>query len=79
LHRIEIDKQTCQSSGNCVNEQPDAFGFDDDDLGEVLPAASGLPRERLAAIAVRCPAIAIHVFDEGGNELDVRAEAGGTP
>lgn len=71
-YTVVIDKQVCQSSGKCVDEQPDAFGFDEDDLGEVLPAASTLSRERLLAIAARCPAIAIEVFDEAGRQLSIR-------
>ena len=71
-HRVEIDKATCQSSGHCVNEEPDAFGFDDDDLGDVLAGAGELARERLLAVAARCPAIAIHVYDESGSELEVK-------
>ena len=70
-YTIVIDKQACQSSGNCVNEQSDAFGFDEDDLGVVLPAAAELSRERLVAIAGRCPAIAIQITDEDGNQVDL--------
>lgn len=72
-YTIVIDKQICQSSGNCVNDQPDAFGFDDDDLAEVLPAAAGLPPERLVAVAARCPAIAIRIFDASGVPIAVES------
>lgn len=68
---VTIDKQLCQSSGNCIDDAPGAFGFDDDALGDVLPGAGALPRERLVAIARRCPAMAIAVFDEAGNEIEV--------
>jgi ferredoxin len=71
-YTVVINKQICQSSGNCVNDQPDAFGFDDDDLGEVLPGAPSLPTERMLAVAARCPAIAIGVFDESGAKIEVR-------
>lgn len=73
LYTVVIDKQACQSSGNCVNEQPGAFGFDEDDLGEVLLAASGLPRDRLVAVAARCPAIAISILDESGTQVEVES------
>jgi ferredoxin len=69
-YSVVIDKQICQSSGNCVNDQPDAFGFDEDDLGEVLDAAATLAPERLLAIADRCPAIAIGIFDESGAKIE---------
>lgn len=70
-YTVVIDKQICQSSGNCVSDQPAAFGFDEDDLGEVLPAASTLSAVRLLAIASRCPAIAIGIFDESGVKVEV--------
>ncbi len=70
-YTVVIDKQICQSSGNCVNEDPRAFGLDDDDLGDVLAPAGNLPHERLVEIAARCPAIAIAIFDENGGEVEV--------
>ena len=70
-YAVVIDKQICQSSGNCVNEDPRAFGLDGDDLGDVLAPAGDLPRARLVEIAARCPAIAIAIFDENGDEIEV--------
>ena len=69
--RVRIEKSSCQSSGNCVNAAPDAFGWDADDLGDVREAADSLPRERLIEIASRCPALCISIFDENGREIDV--------
>lgn len=69
-HRVEIDKQSCQSSGNCVNAVPEAFGIDADALGDVLPGASEQPLERLLEAARRCPAFAISVRDADGNEIE---------
>jgi ferredoxin len=67
---VRIDKHSCQSSGNCVEAAPEAFGFDDDGLGDVQPGASRLPRARLLEIARRCPALAITLCDEAGREID---------
>jgi ferredoxin len=67
---VRIDKNSCQSSGNCVEAAEAGFGFDEDGLGEVLAGAAQLPRARLLEIARRCPALAIGVFDEAGNELE---------
>jgi ferredoxin len=69
-HRVAVDKQSCQSSGNCVDLEPGGFGWDADGLGDVLPGAAELPRERLLAVARRCPALAIAVYDEDGRELE---------
>ena len=68
---VRIDKQSCLSSGHCVRSAPESFALDDDHLGDVLPAAGELPRERLLQIARDCPAFAIAVYDEGGTELDL--------
>jgi ferredoxin len=70
---VRIDKNSCQSSGNCVDAAPGAFDFDDDGLGDALPEAGGLARARLLEIARRCPALAITIFDEAGRELDPAA------
>lgn len=68
-YTVKIDKRGCQSSGRCIEAAPQAFGWDADALGDVRPAASGLPRERLLEIARRCPALCISVLDEEGTEL----------
>jgi ferredoxin len=68
---VRIDKNSCQSSGNCVAFAPTAFRFDDDDLGDVLPGAVRLDRERLLAAARRCPALAITILDEDGREIGI--------
>ena len=72
-HRVVIDKQSCQSSGSCIEAAASAFGWDADDLGEVLPGAADLEVARLLGIAKRCPALAITVTDEDGNEIDACA------
>ncbi|MEE9606862.1 MAG: ferredoxin [Myxococcota bacterium] len=70
---VKIDKKSCQSSGHCVEADPRAFRWDGDDLGEVLPAAAGLERDRLISIANRCPALAISITDEDGREIEIGA------
>ena len=70
---VRIDKNSCQSSGNCVDAAPEAFGFDDDGLGEAGARAGQLARARLLEIARRCPALAISVLDASGNEIDPAA------
>jgi ferredoxin len=69
-YRVEIDKSSCQSSGNCVEAEPEGFGWDEDDLGDALPGASRLPLERLVAAARHCPALAIAIYDEGGRQIE---------
>jgi ferredoxin len=71
--RVRIDKNSCQSSGNCLEAAPGSFSFDEDGLAEPAPGAESLPRARLLEIARRCPALAIAIFDESGREIDVGA------
>ena len=71
--RVRIDKNSCQSSGNCVEAAPEEFGFDEDGLAEAGPGAGDLPRARLLEIARRCPALAIAILDESGNEIEIGA------
>jgi ferredoxin len=66
-----IDKRSCLSSGRCLEAEPQAFAWDEDDLGDVLPGASALSKERLLEIARRCPGLAISVLDEQGREIDL--------
>jgi ferredoxin len=70
-YTVRIDPQSCQSSGRCARAAPRAFGLDADHLAEVLPGVAELSDEALLAIARGCPALAIHVFDERGEELEL--------
>jgi ferredoxin len=70
-HRAEVDHDACVSSGACVLEAPDAFGYQDgpEALAVALPGASALSTERLVEVAGMCPVGAIHVYDEEGREV----------
>jgi ferredoxin len=68
-HTVRIDKQSCLSSGRCVGAAPEAFGWDEDHLGDARAAAATLSRERLVEIARSCPSLAITVLDENQNEI----------
>lgn len=65
-----MDRQSCQSSGACVRAAPGAFALDADHLAEARPEAGELPRERLLEIARDCPAMAIHLYESSGEEID---------
>ena len=69
--RAEVDHTECVSSGACVLEAPEAFGYQDgpEALAIVLPGASQLSDERLVEVAGMCPTGAIHVYDADGNEV----------
>ena len=69
-YRAEVDKRSCQSSGRCLEAAPGHFAWDDDQVAEFRPGPEPLADEALLAIARRCPALAIAVFDERGEEID---------
>ena len=71
MPRVSIDKQSCQSSGRCVRVAPGAFALDADHLAEVRPGAAALSEDELVAVARGCPALAIHVFDDRGEEREL--------
>lgn len=69
-YRIEVDRESCQSSGRCVQAAPDTFALDEDHLAALLP--DGRPSaESLLAIARACPALAIRLFAEDGSEVEL--------
>ena len=69
--RLRIDNDSCVSSGKCVADHPDAFGFDDDELAVALTASSGLSDETKMKAARRCPSGAILLFDALGEPVEI--------
>jgi len=61
---VEIDRDVCMGSGNCVYEAPGAFELDDDSIATVVDPA-GAPEERVIAAARKCPTQAITVRRDG--------------
>jgi len=70
-YSVHIDKEACISSGRCVARKPDAFAFDDDELGEPKPAAALLDGASLLAVARDCPGGAIRLTDANGREVEL--------
>lgn len=70
-YRAEVDHSRCVSSGACVLELPDAFGYQDgpEALAVVLPGASRLSDEELLDAAELCPVGAIRVYDDRGEDV----------
>ena len=66
-HRIEIDSESCMSSGRCVADLPAVFRFDPDEIAELVPDAD-LPADLgpLVAAVRNCPAEAIVLRDDDG-------------
>jgi hypothetical protein len=54
-----------------VRAAPGAFALDADHLAEALPGAAELSDAERLAIARACPALAIHLFGEDGEEVEL--------
>ena len=61
---VEIDRDVCMGSGNCMYEAPGAFDLDDDSISFVVDV-TGVPEERIVAAARKCPTHAITVRRDG--------------
>jgi ferredoxin len=61
---VEIDRDVCMGSGNCVYEAPGAFDLDNDSISFVVDV-TGIPEESIVAAARKCPTHAITVRRDG--------------
>jgi ferredoxin len=61
---VEIDRDVCMGSGNCVYEAVGVFDLDDDSISVVVDIAAA-PEERVLAAARKCPTKAITVRRDG--------------
>ena len=70
-YRVEVAHSECVSSGACVLEHPDAFGYQDgrEALAVVLPGVARLSDDQLLQVADLCPVGAIHVYDDDDEDL----------
>ena len=57
---VEIDRDRCMGSGNCVFEAPGVFELDDDGIATVLDPAAA-PEGKVLDAARKCPSRAITV------------------
>ncbi len=59
--KVEIDSESCISSGKCVSRAPVGFSFDEHDLAVTTAAVSEIDMATLRRIADECPGGAITV------------------
>ena len=65
---VRVDRTLCVGFGDCVQEAPEAFRLDEEDV-VVFEAPEQVERERLLRACEVCPVDALSVFDAGGNQL----------
>jgi ferredoxin len=61
---VEIDRDVCMGSGNCMYEAPGVFDFDDEGVARVVDPA-GSPEDQVITAARKCPTHAITVRRDG--------------
>jgi ferredoxin len=64
--RIEVDRDLCIGSGDCVEAAPEVFALDDEGKAIVLDA-DGAPADEVVEAARNCPVTAIFVIGEDGD------------
>jgi ferredoxin len=64
--RIEVDRDLCIGSGDCVASQPDVFQLDDEGKAVVLDPDAA-PTDDVVEAAMNCPVTAIFVVGEDGD------------
>lgn len=65
---VTIDRLLCVGFGDCIDEAPEAFAFDDEGIA-ILTDPARAARERLLRACEACPVDAISVTDENGRQL----------
>jgi ferredoxin len=64
--RIEVDRDLCIGSGDCVEAAPDVFELDDEGKAVVIDP-DGAPIDEVVEAAGNCPVTAIFVIGEDGD------------
>lgn len=62
---IEVDRDLCIGSGDCIEAAPEVFDLDDEGKATVLDP-DGAPLDEIVEAARNCPVTAIFVRDEDG-------------
>ena len=63
---IEVDRNLCIGSGDCVDTAPDVFQLDHEDKAVVVDP-DGAPTDEILEAAGNCPVTAIFVAGEEGD------------
>ena len=66
---VRLDRRLCVGFGDCVDEAPETFALDDEDLAVFVEGASRSPRERVVAACEACPVDALTAVDAEGAEV----------
>ena len=62
--KVEVDRDVCMGSGNCIVEAPGAFDLDDDGISFVVDP-DAVSEDTVVTTARKCPSQAISVWRDG--------------
>lgn len=65
---VTIDRLLCVGFGDCLDEAPEAFAFDDEGIA-ILTDPDAVERDRLIRACEICPVDAITITDEQGRRI----------
>lgn len=65
---VTIDRLICVGFGDCIDEAPEAFRFDDEGIA-ILTDPEAIERERLIRACEICPVDAITITDASGRRI----------
>lgn len=65
---VRIDRLLCVGFGDCIDEAPDSFEFDDEGIA-AFRGESTADRELLVRACASCPVDALTVVDDAGRQL----------
>ena len=65
---VTIDRLLCVGFGDCIEEAPEAFAFDDEGIA-ILTGPERADRDRLLKACGLCPVDAITVTDDAGRRI----------
>ena len=66
---VRIDRLLCVGFGDCIDEDPDSFEFDDEGIVAFREDLSDAGRDRLVRACASCPVDALTVVDHDGKQL----------
>lgn len=68
-YRVMIDRNLCVGFGDCVQEGPEIFDLDGEDVATFVESPTPATTEHLLAACRSCPVDALSVWDENGRLL----------
>ncbi|NNE42989.1 MAG: ferredoxin [Gemmatimonadetes bacterium] len=66
---VQIDRDSCISSGNCIKVTPELFEFDDESIAVFAKTAADCTREQVIEACEVCPVDALIVKDSSGKQI----------